>query len=60
VQVIFSIATASFTPLPLEEEYDIAFGKYKDFVVFPDEQADYIVYGVVQGNVKSGIAYGTF
>jgi hypothetical protein len=56
----FSMATASFTPLPLEEEYDIAFGKYKDFVVFPDEQADYIVYGVVQGNVKAALLMAPF
>lgn len=56
----FSMATKTFVPLPLEQEYDIAFGKYTDFVVFPDEQADYIVYGAVQGIAKAALVKAPF
>lgn len=49
----YSLITSEVAELPSEKEYDIVFGKYTDFVVFTDEEADYLVYGALLGNAAA-------
>ncbi len=48
--VYFSMIDNQLVDLPKESDYDVVFGKYTDFVVFADEEADYLVYGALLGN----------
>ncbi len=49
----YNILKKEILSIPLESEYDIAFGKYTDYVIFPDEEADYLVYGTLLGNASA-------
>jgi hypothetical protein len=49
----YSLISSYVIDLPSESEYDIVFGKYTDFVVFTNEEADYLVYGVLLGNAAA-------
>lgn len=48
--IYFSMMDNQLVDLPKESDYDVVFGKYTDFVVFADEEADYLVYGALLGN----------
>ncbi len=45
----YSFLNNSYKVLPSIEEYDFALGKYTDYVIFPDEEADYLVFGALTG-----------
>jgi hypothetical protein len=49
----YSINGDSTAILPFPSEYDFALGRYTDFVIFPDEQAFYKVYGAILGNARA-------
>ena len=49
----YSIGQKSKIELPTESEYDIAFGKYTEFVVIGDEEADYLVLGAILGSASA-------
>jgi len=49
----YSFLAENYTEVPFEEEYDMALGKYTDFVIFPDEQSNYLVYGALLGNTMA-------
>jgi hypothetical protein len=51
--IYYSMMNDELVELPRESTYDIVFGKYTDFVVFADEEADYLVYGTLLGNSAS-------
>jgi hypothetical protein len=52
-EAYYSFLNSSSMDLPLEEDYDLAFGKYTDYVIFPDEEADYLVFGAITGNASA-------
>ncbi|MBT8327077.1 MAG: HmuY family protein [Bacteroidia bacterium] len=39
--------------VPTESEYDVAFGKYTEFVVIGEEEADYLVLGALLGSASA-------
>jgi hypothetical protein len=45
----YNIREKSTLDLPIEAEYDIAFGKYSDLVTIDNITQDYLIYGAVQG-----------
>lgn len=49
----YSLINGEVVELPAEKDYDLVFGKYTDFVVFADEEADYLVYGALLGNAAA-------
>jgi len=49
----YNLREQRFVELPLESEYDIAFGKYTDYAIFPDEEADYLIYGAILGSASA-------
>ena len=49
----YHIATKMKVDLPFESEFDVAFGKYTEFVVIGDEEADYLVLGALLGSASA-------
>jgi hypothetical protein len=49
----YSLLNQEFIEVPFAYQYDIAFGKYTDYVIFPDEQTDYLVTGVLLGDAQA-------
>lgn len=46
----FNMRMKETVDLPMEEEYDLALGKYTEFITIDDESQDYNIYGVILGN----------
>lgn len=51
--VYYSIQNKTRINLPAPGSYDLAFGRYTDFVTFVSQSIDYLVFGALQGEAKA-------
>ena len=49
-ETYYNIREKKEVELPIEAEYDVAFGKYTEFITIDDESQDYNIYGAILGN----------
>lgn len=49
----YNLREKKLLELPEEGEYDIAFGKYTDYVTIDETSQDYLIYGALMGNASS-------
>ena len=49
----YNLRTNQSLDFPMEYEYDVAFGKYTDYVTVDDISQDYLIYGAILGQAKA-------
>jgi hypothetical protein len=59
-QFYYNLRTETKVNLPNDKEYDLALGKYTDYITVDDVSQDYTIYGAILGNASAYLMNNAF